>query len=306
MTQPKHLLILGAGYVGSALALEAVRRGWRVSALTRNSEQLSYLAAAGVQTCIQDDIASSDWHAQVTGSVDFLVNCVSSGRGGIPGYEHSYLRGQESVTDFAAQSHINCCLYTSSTSVYPQNDGEWIDEDAPATPTSPSGRIILQSEELLRANRHLFERLFVLRLSGIYGPGRHYILDQLRRGELEFGGRGDYYLNLIHLTDIVRAICTILDGTEGLTGATYNLSDGQPYHKEEVVAWLTHKLGLSGPVFRPDVLTPRQKRRAVVQDAPPSPIPNRRISSNRIRRDIGWRPLFPSFREGYSQILAAN
>ncbi|MCD8483878.1 MAG: NAD-dependent epimerase/dehydratase family protein [Verrucomicrobia bacterium] len=304
-TQP-HLLILGAGFVGAALAAEAVRRGWLVTALTRNPDSLAHLSSLGVHHCICADIASHDWHDKVSSSVDFLVNCVSSGRGGLPGYEHSYLRGQESLVAFASRAHINCCIYTSSTSVYPQSDGDWIDEDAPAIPSSPSGKIILQSEEILRNNRQLFDRLFVLRLSGIYGPGRHYILDQLRRGELEFGGRGDYYLNLIHQTDIVRALCTVFDGTEGLSGGTYNLSDGQPFLKEEVVIWLARKLGLAVPVFCPDILTPRQQRRSQPTQSSPPPVPNRRISSNRIRRDIGWRPLYPSFREGYVQILSTS
>jgi nucleoside-diphosphate-sugar epimerase len=295
-----HLVVLGAGYVGTALAMEGIRRGWKVSVLTRNETYLAEMRRLGAGTCVLADLAETSWHEQISGDVDFLVNCVSSGKGGLAGYEHSYLRGQKSLVEWASRRKVGCCIYTSSTSVYPQSDGEWIDEDSPARPSSPSGLMILKSEEILHEARHVFERLFIFRLSGIYGPDRHYILDQLRRGEINFGGRGDYYLNLIHRTDVVRAIFTAFEGPEGLVGGTYNVSDGHPYIKEEVVGWLARKLKLAAPVFHPEVLTPRQRRREVTSN---TTIPNRRISSNRIRRDLGWRPLYPSYREGYADIL---
>src|ERR1700710_2122377 len=92
----KRLVIFGCGYVGSAAAYAAVAAGARVEALTRNVEKAAALRAKGLSKVVVAELSSSDWHAQINGGADFVLNCVSSG-GGTDGYQRSYLAGMTSI-----------------------------------------------------------------------------------------------------------------------------------------------------------------------------------------------------------------
>ncbi len=96
----KHLVVFGCGYVGSEVALQALAGGAQVTALTRNEAKASVLRAAGATTIVAD-LASLDWHGQIAGSADFVLNCVSSGGVGLEGYRHSYVAGMESLLTWA-------------------------------------------------------------------------------------------------------------------------------------------------------------------------------------------------------------
>jgi nucleoside-diphosphate-sugar epimerase len=145
----KRIVIFGAGYIGSALAAQAVEHGLRVTALTRNPEKADCLRRAGIETVVAD-LADSAWHAQIAPSPDFVVNCVSSGDGGVAGYRRSYFDGTQSIAAWAAQSDpIGTFVYTSSTSVYPQGGGATITEDDPANPGAEGPQILRQTEELI-------------------------------------------------------------------------------------------------------------------------------------------------------------
>ena len=186
----KHLVVFGAGYVGAEVARQATARGLRVTALTRNPAKAATLRAFGVETIVAD-LAGDGWHTHpaLAGGADFALNCVSSGGGGIDGYRRSYVDGMSSILAWAHRVPVGTLVYTSSTSVYPQDGGVRIDENAPTDGAGESGQILVEAENLLLA---WGGRGFVLRLVGIYGPQRHYLLDQLREGGGAVAGRGDY------------------------------------------------------------------------------------------------------------------
>ena len=176
----KRLVIFGCGYVGSALAHSATAAGAQVEALTRNPEKAAALRAAGLAKVVVADLASSDWHGQIAPGAEFVVNCVSSA-GGPDGYQRSYVAGLQSILAWAARgpAPVGTVVYTSSTSVYPQGNGAIVDETAPAEGATPNGKIIRESEKLLaQAPATACRRWFILRMAGIYGPGRHHLLNQ--------------------------------------------------------------------------------------------------------------------------------
>lgn len=287
-----HLVIFGAGYVGAEVARQAVARGLRVTALTRNAEKARVLAEAGVAVII-DDLAADTWHARLPEGADFVLNCVSSGGGGPAGYRHSYVEGMNSVLAWASRVPVGTLVYTSSTSVYPQDGGVRVDEDASVDVTRAEGSPLVEAEDTLLAWNGGARR-FVLRLAGIYGPARHYLVDQLRDGSGEVAGRGDYRLNLIHRDDIAGAIRTAFDAPADVTGGVFNVADDGAATKAEVAGFLAAKLGLPVPRFTGE---PAQGRRRVT--------PDRVIANDKIKRVLGWRPRYPSFREGYAAILGA-
>ena len=300
----KNLLLLGCGYVGKALLKEAkAKGGWRVTALTRNPQMAEVLRHAGADRVIEAELASASWHADVPGTWDLVANTVSAGRGGADAYRKSYIEGNHSLVQWASRDDVDArtVIYTSATSVYPQTQGELVDEAASHQGVGENGRLLLESEavfiEGLKAAN--VPHYFCLRLAGIYGPGRHYLLDRLRAGERVVAGQSDYYLNLIHRDDIGEACWFLYDNSQKAENGVYNVSDGHFATKREIVEWLAEHYQTVKPLFKPDEETARAKRRK--NEA--GKLPNRRIVSVKLMA-LGWRPRHPNFTDGYRVSVA--
>lgn len=292
---PQAVMIFGCGYVGTALAQSLLAEGIAVGALTRNPEKAAQLRAMGVAEVVEGQLASEDWHGALQSDYTQIVNCVSSAGGGIAGYRESYLDGQASILRWAETRSIERYVYTSSTSVYPQGDGAWVDASGDTTGAPETGQVLLESEALLKKAAYV-AHWYVLRLAGIYGPGRHYLLDALREGSDTIAGEGSYHLNLIHRDDIVSAIRRVLGIAPTAPSGVYNLADDQPATKAALVAWLSAQLGVSAPAFDPSELTPRLRRRG-------GKMPDRRIANSMFKTTFHWEPKYSSFREGYRDLL---
>ncbi len=293
----KRLVIFGCGYVGSAVAQAAQAAGARVEALTRNPEKAAALRAAGVAKVVVADLASTDWHAEVAGGPDFVVNTVSSG--GRDQYWQSYVVGMQSILSWAGAGSqpVGTMVYTSSTSVYPQGEGAVVDEIADAPGATPNGTTIRQSEVLLEhAPVSAIVRHFILRLAGIYGPRRHHLLDQMRDGAASLNGSGTHRLNLVHRDDIVSAILACFQAPASVGSEIFNVADIAPALRAEVVAWLAQQLGRPVPAFDGTVTARRGG----------SPMPDRIISSAKIVRVLGWQPRYPDYQAGFGAILGGG
>lgn len=313
--KPLKIAILGCGYLGGRFAREATEQGHEVSALTRNPQRVAELWAMGLRKVAQGLLHEDEWHSQLDEpEYDLVVNCVSSAGGGLEGYKLSYLDGMESLRRWSANGHkIKHFLYTGSTGVYPQIHGEVVAEgDIPAERTS-SGELLVQAEELVRQMQGQgsgqFGRATVLRLGGIYGPGRTHLLSQLRKGNTAFPGAGDFIINHIHVDDAARAIWAAQlrpQADAAPAFSIYNTVDGAYPTKEEVILWLAEQVGVAPEkvTFNNDEVTARAIRRQVA-GLDGNVMPNRRVSNAAIRHDLGWSPKYPSFREGYQALLQA-
>jgi len=291
---PPSVMIFGCGYVGTALAEELLGLGVRVGALTRNADRADELRRMGVAEVLKADLDGAEWAERLSGSYAAVVNCVSSAGGGIAGYRTSYLYGQQRILAWAQSQRLRSYVYTSSSSVYPQDDGAWIDETADTAGAPETGQVLLESEQLLAKHAHLFTAWYVLRLAGIYGPGRHFLLQQLKDGQGTVPGRGDYHMNMIHRDDITRALLAALTGQA--PAGIYNICDDQPATKELVLRYLAAQLDLPLPTFDPAAISPRLQRRG-------GHMPDRRISNAKAQAQLDWQPVYPSYREGYAQLL---
>jgi len=286
----KRLVIFGCGHVGTAVALRAAAEGGRVVALTRNAASAVVLREQAIETVVAD-LASDDWHAAIP-APELVLNCVSSGGGGAAGYRHSYVDGMRSVMAWARRhGPVGTIVYTSSTSVYPQGGGVTVDETAPLdwSGGDDAARLLIAAEDALREAAGAAQRWFILRLAGIYGPGRHHLLEQVKSGEVS--GSPETRLNLIHRDDIATAIEACFGAPPALANEVFNVVDGSPARKSEVVAWLAARLGAPVPRFSG---TAGIRRRVT---------PDRIISNRKLCATFEWRPRFASYREGYSAIL---
>jgi nucleoside-diphosphate-sugar epimerase len=291
----QRLVVFGCGDLGAEVARQGLARGVGVTALTRNPVKAAALRATGVEV-VEADLASAGWHARIAGGADFVVNCVSSGGAGVDGYRRSYVVGMTSIVAWALSAGgVGTIVYTGSTSVYPQGGGASVDETAPVATAADGDRpaLLIDAERVLFAGARAgaAARACVLRLAGLYGPGRTHLLEQVRAGEV--AGRGDVRLNLVHRDDAAAAVWAALTAPAAVASGVFNVADDGAAAKAEVVAWLAEKLGVPPPRFTG---APAAGRRAVT--------PDRVIAAARIKAVLGWRPRFPDFRAGYENILS--
>jgi len=183
-------------------------------------------------------------------------------------------------------------VYTSSTGVYGKASGD-VDEDTEPGVLSDKNQI-LRAAELTVAGGLLANRWFVLRLSGLYGPGRHRLLDQVRSGHSKFDGKFDRRLNIIHRLDACEAILDCLAAGPEIDSQIFNVTSDVAANRSEMIRWLTKR-------FHRD-----EQATGGIELAAPGVernVPDRVVSNRRIREVLGWRPLYPDFRAGYRVIL---
>jgi nucleoside-diphosphate-sugar epimerase len=289
----KQLVVFGAGYVGGELIRQALERGLRVTALTRNPTRAAELSALGVETILAD-LATDDWHGRIAGGADLVLDCVGAGGGGVDGYRRSYVEGLRSIFAWAGPAPVGTFVYTSSTSVYPQSGGMRVTEDAPTLGGRDTAQALGEAEEVVRAlGDGACRRWFILRLAGIYGPGRHQLLDQLRAGATELRGPGEQHLNLIHRDDICAAIWAAFAAPAAVGHLIFNVADDGAARRVELADWLAARLGRPPPRFTGEAITGSDRL-----------VPDRIVVNERLKVTLGWRPRFPTFREGYENLLS--
>ena len=207
--------IIGCGYVGQAAALNWKKKNYYISVTTRQPERIATLSNCSDQVCVLKDQSLTSFIAQQ----DALLISVAPDH--FSQYESTYLSVAHAVANHVKNNpSLKQIIYTSSTSVYGDNQGNWVDENALIFPQEIHTKILHEAEKILLncASEHL--KVCILRLGEIYGPNRE-IENRLRQRQNQpFPGTGDSYTNLIHLTDIVEALDFAL--TNGLKGI-YNL-----------------------------------------------------------------------------------
>lgn len=289
----KQLVVFGAGYVGGELIRQALARGLRVAALTRNPTRAAELSARGVATVVAD-LATDIWHGQMPGGADLVVDCVGAGGGGAGGYRHTYVEGLRSIFAWAGAAPVGTFVYTSSTSVYPQAGGTRVTEEAPTSGGRDTAQALVEAENVVRTlGGGVCRRWFILRLAGIYGPGRHQLLDRLQAGASELPGDGSHHLNLVHRDDICAAIWAAFAAPPEIGKRIFNVADDGAASRAELAAWLAARLGRPPPHFAGELPGDRQRQ-----------VPDRIIANERLKSSLGWRPQYPTFREGYENLLS--
>ena len=289
----KHLLICGMGYLGLRVARQALHLGMRVSGLTRSTEKAKALQREGIEM-VAADLAETHWHSLAPRSVDLILNCVAAGGGGLEAYCRTYLNGMRSLLQWCDGGFSGRLIYTSSTGVYPFSEGELVTEETRFNPPPGKGEVLRLTEQILQTGG--MDGWAILRLAGIYGPGRHYLLNQILSGAPELSGEGEAYLNLVRVEDICAAIWKIWRADDSALNAIYNVVDDEPSLKREVVEWLADKTGQPIPQFNPD-LTIRQRR------LPNGKLPHRRISNAKLKQTTQWRPIYANYRLGFEPLI---
>jgi nucleoside-diphosphate-sugar epimerase len=311
-----RVLIAGCGWLGGALGTALAARGDAVWGLRRNAALLPD-GIGKIAADLDDPRAVAD---ALPGALDAVVYAAAPDAGDEASYHRTYVRGLDHVIaalrpsigtpavglgaevfadgDDEAEgddrrghrSHPRVILL-SSTSVYGQTAGEWVDESSPTEPADFRGRLVLRGEAALRASGL---PAIALRLGGLYGPGRASLIDAVRAGRAGVVPGPPRYTNRIHRDDAVGAVLHLLALPASAAAPVYVAVDQESADRNDVVRWLAQQLGVAPPTQPAGLAGDRASRGDT----------SKRCSSALLRAS-GYRFRYPSYREGYAALLAA-
>jgi nucleoside-diphosphate-sugar epimerase len=284
------LLSLGHGYSARALARLLIAQGWRVIGTSRTAEGAARLQAEGVEPLV--------WPGSPLGPAlsraDHLLASIPPGAAGDPvlAAEAAALR---------AATHLRWVGYLSTTAVYGDQGGGWVDEATPAAPATERGRARLAAEEGWRAVcAAAGVPLAIVRLAGIYGPGRGPFA-KLRAGRAQSVVKPGQVFSRIHVDDIAQVLAASIARPPAPGAAeVYNACDDEPAPPQDVLAHAARLLGLPPPPEVPfEAAEMSEMARGFYAES-------KRVRNDRIRRDLGVRLRYPDYRSGLAAVLAAE
>ncbi|NNE53471.1 MAG: SDR family oxidoreductase [Sulfitobacter sp.] len=278
----KKLLSFGHGYTARALASLLVPQGWRIVGTTRSPEKLDEIARTGVEPMLWP---GSD---MVPLLVDFPNILISAG----PDGDGDPVLNELEQAFRSHASGMRWVGYLSTTGVYGDHGGEWVDEATPLSPSTKRGQARADAEARWQAIADL--PLHIFRLAGIYGPGRGPFA-KVRKGTARRIIKAGQVFSRIHVEDIAQALDLSLRHPD--PGAVFNLCDDDPAPPQDVIAYAAELLGLPVPPavdFEVADLSPMA--RSFYAES-------KKVRNDRIKKALGWQPRFADYRAGLQDLL---
>lgn len=287
MTAP--LVILGCGYVGSAIARAGLAAGRPVRVCRRSTSKLAELGELGAQVKYLDASQPKQ-----------LTAALASSHGGTAVYAMARVAGppghvMRAALQAAYGGGISTFIYLSTSGLYGDqpDDDIWIDEDTPVDLADREQASVLADERELETCTFDRLRTVILRLAPVYGPGRG-VRERIKRGEYRILDDGQHAISRIHIDDVVRVVFAVEERAP--RGAKYLVADDEPTTQGTYASWLCERMGVPLPPSR-KIFEPGAQRVA---------FRNRRIRNAKLKRELGIELLYPTFREGEAQIEAAS
>jgi len=289
-----RVAILGCGYVGLELGRQLAARDHDPIGVRRSDEGVARIEDAGFDA-VQADITDREALAAVP-NVDAIVFAASSGGRGAEAARDVYVEGLHTAIEaFGEREHApDRLVYTSSTGVHGDHDGDWVDETTPLEPTTDKTAVLAEAERLALELpvEYGFEGT-VARFAGLYGPGR-YRLERYLEGPVTAG-----YLNMVHRDDAAGAVRYLLC-EDHARGEVVQVVDDEPVSKWDFADWLADECGVEQP--------PKRTKAERLADDDLSNAARRRVltskrCSNENLRELGYEFAFPTFREGYRDAI---
>ena len=271
-------LVAGCGDVGSRAAALLAARGDKVYGLRRSDVPLP----AGVLP-LRADLTDAASLAALPDDIDRVIFLPTPGHRDEAAYRRLFLQGLRNLlAALDARTAVRRVLFASSSAVYGEHHGDWVDEDTPCHPLAFNGAILLEAERWLA----LRPGGVSLRFSGLYGPGRMHLVEQVARGEARIPAGVRQWTNRIHVEDAAAACVHVLNLPEAQ--GCYVLSDDAPCGVDEIHSFLAQRLGVPVPPVGAGA-TARQ-------------VGNKRLRNARLRAS-GFEFTYPDFRAGYAALL---
>lgn len=288
VARDKKLFCFGYGYTAAALATVLRGYGWHIAGTTTDPDKRAQMIADGIDAELFEPNRHLPDPFESFRGVTHVLFSIPPTRSGDPVFEaHAH--------DLLESGSIEWAGYLSTTAVYGNHDGGWIDENTPLAPTSQRGSQREKAEEQWQAlamNEDF--PLHIFRLSGIYGPGRSAI-DTIRSGTARRIDKPGHVFNRIHVDDIVQTLIASFNNPK--PGAIYNLADDLPSSSHEVIAFVCNLLGMSPPPMIPyEQADVAPMVRSFYSD-------NKRVKNDRIKQELGVTLRYPDYRAGLQACL---
>lgn len=278
-----QLLCFGFGFSARAFAAQLDKREWKISATSRDAEGIAEIEAQGFQGFPFDSTF------QVATDVTHLLISAPPGEQGDPVLKLF----EEQLRRLAKQ--LKWVGYLSTTGVYGDRAGDWVDEESPLEPNTVRGQRRLEAERnWLRLHSDFGLPVHVFRLAGIYGPGRNTLLN-VRVGSAKSIIKPGQIFSRIHVEDIAGVLA--VSNAKPHPGRAYNVCDDEPCPPQDVVAYAAELLDLPVPPEIP------------FEEAQLSPMArsfyaeSKRVSNKRIKAELGYKLLYPNYRDGLRALL---
>ncbi|GFQ05500.1 protein yeez [Phtheirospermum japonicum] len=293
-----QMFILGMGFVGQFFASDLKNKAWVVSGSCTSVAKKKKLEELGYQAFVFD---ANDPQQEILEIVKHHTHLVVS----IPplkGLGDPLLRHKGLVESILKDGKLRWLVYLSSTSVYGDCGGAWVDEDYPLQPSSELARARLAAEEeWLCVGRNLGISAQVFRLGGIYGPGRSAVDTILKQEPLSKGQKTRFlknYTSRVHVADICQALhASILKPS---TGKIYNIVDDDPAPREEVFELAQTLVDEKYPGHGKRFISPERSKSLVTEKSPRG---EKRVSNARMRNELGVKLFHPTYRSGLQSII---
>jgi nucleoside-diphosphate-sugar epimerase len=286
----KHLICVGLGFSARALAPRLIAQGWRVTGTSRSVEGAERLRTEGYEAFQFDGAASSE---DLRGAIQTATHLLVSAP---PRAEGDPLLAQHQIDVENAES-LEWIGYLSTIGVYGDHEGGWVDETAVERPNSERQRRRIEAEGAWLSLAGPGRRSQVFRLAGIYGSGRSAI-DKILAGTARRIAKPGHVFNRIHVDDIAGTLEAAMMG--GGTQSVYNVTDDEPAPPEDVIAYAAQLLGRPLP---PEVPFEKAELSAMARSFYAD---SRRVRNDRLKRDLGVKLRYPTYREGLAAIAAVR
>jgi nucleoside-diphosphate-sugar epimerase len=285
-------LIFGCGYLGQRLAARLGRDGGRVYGTVRSPARAEEIAGIGIEPVVADVLRPGT--LDDLPAADRVFYAVGFDRSAGAAMRAVYVDGLQNVLDRLPTS-VRRFVYASSTGVYGQTGGEWVDEESPTEPQHESGRIVLEAEGRVRAWADRREAsAVVLRFAGLYGPDRIVRRTMLERAE-PIPGDPEKFLNLVHIDDAARAAAAALDADAH--DRIYLVADDRPVTRREYYSLAATIIGAPEPRFEP----PRPGSPESARDAT-----NKRVANRWMKSALGVVLRYPDITTGLVDALGSG
>ena len=279
----RHMLFLGFGFTAQALARRLDRSNWQITASARRPDSVAGIESLGVEAVLFDALED------IPRSVTHLVSSIAPDEAG-----DAVIRQLGSALESRARQ-LAWAGYLSTTGVYGDHAGGLVDEDTPLTPNTVRGERRLAAErQWQRLHSEHGLPLHIFRLAGIYGPGRN-ALANLRAGTARRVVKPGQIFSRIHVDDIAGVLAASIARPN--PGRAYNVADDEPCPPQDVVAHAAQLLGIAPP---PEVPFAEASMSAMAKSFFAD---SKRVSNSRIKEELGYRLLYPSYREGLAALL---
>lgn len=224
-----HVLIIGFGDTGKLLAANLLAQGHHVTGVSRSPQHIE-----GVSHLAQD-VLQADY--SMLAPIDWVYILLTPSERSVDGYKHIFMQSIKPITQALAQHPIQKIVFISSTSVYGQHQGEWVDEDSVTNPTSPTAQVLLQAEQTWR--QYWQNQLIVVRPSGIYAANRQRLIRWAREGKPVHRNQ---WTNRIHIEDLAGLLAELMNCPQ--PAQLYIATDKVPALQDEVLDGIAMQLGL--------------------------------------------------------------